>query len=438
MKNLALTIIAKIATGMGPPFERHARPLAAAVAGVTADQKATTRAAAVTCLQAMSEACGGLDSVVAGLTTGLESTNPALRSTVLGFIGADFAAREPSSSIDLSGLIMPVLTSLEDRNGDVRKAAQAVLPFVVARAGYNQVANQTSSLKAASRATVMPLLEAARDAAAAQKKSLAAAKGPAVAKASAPAAPARSAPIASSSSAAVPAARNESVPRGLAGARGMSLKSTIRDPAAAARPTYDEVKASRPTGRLDAIKAIGQSAPAIHSSSGSGEQPPFSLIDHELKLARGRRDGSKWASDTATSQSLLELLHKQMDTAASPELVARLFSVDRSAEKDHMVGLSMMEEFYNVHTDASRYDLLDDNLLRDVRLENLDLPIKYASARMRDGSTQMVLKCLDLLQNIVEVVDQTAGNGFSDADSQILIPALIGKVSCVSCFNGLF
>jgi cytoskeleton-associated protein 5 len=150
--------------------------------------------------------------------------------------------------------------------------------------------------------------------------------------------------------------------------------------------------------------------------------------DIEAKTQRAKRDGTRWSSDTTNAGHLLETLQKQMEPHCSPEHMGLLFSVDRNAEKDHYAGLAQLEEFYDQTTPASRYGLADDTL-RDIRLANVDIALKYTSVRLRDGSTQMVLKCLDLVQRIVETVDRTAQSGFTDAESNILLPALISKVS---------
>ena len=144
VKMLALGIITKIAIGMGQPFEKHTRILTAAVASVCADQKLTTRAAGVATLGAMADAAGGLDSMYGGLGTALESPNPALRASVLGWMAERMTGDENAVSGDMSPLAAPILSCLEDRNGDVRKGAGAILPFVVASAGYDVVMSQTT------------------------------------------------------------------------------------------------------------------------------------------------------------------------------------------------------------------------------------------------------------------------------------------------------
>ncbi len=441
VRALALDIISKIAVGMGPPFEKHAAKFTTAVGNVTADQKAPIRLAAVATLKAMANACEGLDSMVSGMATSLESTNPALRASLLGFIGAEFQSREPAASIDLAPLALPVLSALEDRNGDVRKAAQTVLPFIVSHAGYNYVVNQASSLKAASRATVLPLIQAVRDATVAAKPS---AKATTIEKQSAavakPSIPSKAASIASSSSSASLPGRAAVPGKSVSGARGMALKTNAlrtAAPSSTNTTTYEEVGRVRAVPNVSRIGG-GMRPPSVvrtvESAESSGRQsvkrvPPLRTVEIDSKAIRAKRDGNRWSAENSNASQLLEMLQKQMEPHCSPELATLLFSVDRSAEKDHFAGLTQFEEFYDQATDGARYGLSDE-VLRDIRLANVDLPLKYTSIRLHDGSTQMVLKCLDVVLNIVETVDRTSQSGFTDAESNVLLPVLISKVSC--------
>ena len=49
--------------------------------------------------------------------------------------------------VELNESILPLFASLEDRNADVRKYAQAVLPLMMAHTGYEAMAKATSKLE---------------------------------------------------------------------------------------------------------------------------------------------------------------------------------------------------------------------------------------------------------------------------------------------------
>ncbi|QRW01882.1 CLASP amino-terminal protein [Ceratobasidium sp. AG-Ba] len=153
---LALDIISRIANAMNKPFEKHAKLLTLPVATVLSDQKANVRALAVATLSAMATACEGLEPMSTQLGTAMEAANPVQRGALLGWLAEWFKAHEPSPGLDLASWAGPIVSCLEDRNADVRKGAQAVLPIVISSAGFDYVMSQTNSLKPASRSTVVP------------------------------------------------------------------------------------------------------------------------------------------------------------------------------------------------------------------------------------------------------------------------------------------
>src|ERR1700722_3288702 len=159
---LALDIVSRLATGMGKSFDKQTRLFALPVATVLADQKAPIRAAACQTLTAIATACDGVESMVHGLTTALETSNPVQKATLLQWLVDWFKNHQPSSSLDLSNWAAPVVSSLDDRNGDVRKGAQALLPMLIFCAGFDYVLQQPNSLKPASRTSAIPIIQAAR------------------------------------------------------------------------------------------------------------------------------------------------------------------------------------------------------------------------------------------------------------------------------------
>lgn len=400
---------------------------------VCGDQKVTTRSAALNTLSIMTETCQGLDTMIPGLAASLDKPNPVLRGSVLAFIAASFEKYPPKA--DLSPLVTPTLTSLEDRSGDVRKAAQAVLPFVVANVGLETVMGHVSKLKPASKSTVTPLVQAARVASASTpeaeikpdpKPTITAT--PRVARV----APARS-PRPSVSTvppAAAPAQPKTEPVR----ARGMQMKNNALRASQAIVPDGDSrvPGPGRTNGGLAARSRLGMARPVAASSPEipSAETlvaPPFHTTDFGPKALREKRDLARWSYDVSNVAPLLEYLQKQMTPHTSPELLSLLFSNDRLAEKDHMTALTRIDELYSAEDDAPPFDLSED-AAHSIRLANIDLALKYAGVRMQDGSTQMILKCLEIVHHIVEAVDR-AREGFSEAEGNVILPALIFRVS---------
>lgn len=422
VKMLALGIISKIAAGMGQPFDKHARVLTAPVASVCADQKATTRTAGVTTLSAMAEAAGGLDSMFAGLATSLESPNPALRASVLGWLAERLQIDTPSHSSDMTSLAAPILSCLEDRNGDVRKSATAVLPFVVASAGYDYVMDQTSNLKPASKATIIPLIATARNNTPAGSsdppaKPTVASTGPSKVKATA----ATTVPAAASP--ARPAARTAGIP-----ARSLAMKALASAPPVRPMSNGDERPTAVPKARMTTVRppSAMSHAPPAASSSADGASPPFVTNTPEARSLRLKKDAARWVLDASPKAGMVEYLSQQMEHHASPELYSLLFSKDHRAEEDYMAALSSITEFFSDDA-ASSYSISAEEC-QQLQLANVDLALKYAAIKLLSNNTQLGNRCLEVISRVMECL-QKYNERFSDAEAKLFVPALIVKVS---------
>jgi hypothetical protein len=162
---MSLDITAKIATAMGKPFERHVKILVGPVTAVLTDQKVTVRGSAISTLDALANACG-LDPLIGSFSTSLATENPLLRKDLLSWLSErlkEAAESDKKNALpDLSPMVQPILSCLQDRNGEVRKAAQSSLSPIVKSAGYDYVVAKCGDLKGAVKQTIMPMIEAVR------------------------------------------------------------------------------------------------------------------------------------------------------------------------------------------------------------------------------------------------------------------------------------
>ncbi|CAI2179034.1 13105_t:CDS:10 [Funneliformis geosporum] len=165
LQMMALDITAKLATAMGKPFDRHVKILVAPVTAVLTDKKATVRGGAIGTLDALANACG-LDPLIGSFSTSLATDNPLLRKDLLSWLSERLKEAVESDKKnalpDLSPMVQPILSCLQDRNGEVRKAAQACLGPIVKSAGYDYVVAKCGDLKGAVKQTIMPMIEAVR------------------------------------------------------------------------------------------------------------------------------------------------------------------------------------------------------------------------------------------------------------------------------------
>ncbi|KAI5453121.1 hypothetical protein NCC49_006149 [Naganishia albida] len=442
VKILCLNIVSKIASAMGTAFQAHARVLATPVANVLADQKVTTRNAALATLGDMADAADGLDSLITGLATSLENNNPLLRSSVLGFVVAQLQQEPTEQMVDLSPLVSVTLSSVEDRSADVRKAAQALLPFLVSLIGFAEMSDRVGALKPASRNTIMPMIEKARSTITAPAKTALKAAPASAPPPSAPKASIRTSTLikpipATLASTTAPLPSSPRVKSSLAPVRatGMAMKASALRASSLKQPS-DEMISTMPKPIARSRYSIARpSQPPSSDVYNNGEghstptkrDPPFMAANMEPKAMRAKRDLAKWSFDTNSASQLLDYLQRQMEGHASQELMANLFSTDRLAEKDHMTGLATLDDFYACQGQQNEYDLAED-ILDEIRLANMDLALKYVAIRLQEGSTQMILKCLDIVLHIIENVNKSEHGGFSEAEINVFLPALVRKL----------
>jgi len=363
-----------------------------------------------------------------GLGASLETPNPALRAAVLGWLADRVKADPPPPGSDMTPLAGPVLSCLEDRNGDVRKGATTLLPFVVQHAGYEFVMDQTSKLKPASKATIVPLINNARAAA------------PAAASSSAPTSKAPP----SAAAAPTPAkAASGARPKVLAAAAASSVPGSPRPTAASARtiapparslamkaiaPTARPAPEDRPVG-IPKPRALVRPASvmshATTASSSSSRPIPFVSTTIEARTARLKRDTTRWILDPH-SRELPDYLAAQMEPNTSPEIFSQLFSKDHRAEEDYMSGLTTLAEFFD-RTAPTAFGIAEDEV-QALQLANVDLALKYAALRLLSNNTQVTIRCLELVGKVVETM-QSGNERFSDAEARLFVPALVMKVS---------
>jgi len=423
VQSLALDIVARIATGMGKPFEKQTRFFALPVATVLSDQKAPIRAAALQTLTAIAAACDGLESMVHGITTALESTNPMQRTSLLQWLDEWFREHPPAASLDLSGWASPVVSCLDDRNSDVRKAALAILPTVVNCAGFDYVLQQASSLKPASRATAIPLIHAARATAQAS------APGPAAASAKPTSKPA----VVSTPSPAPPSPPPESPTIAKAGLPSkMSVRRKLPQGTNSRPESWaEDTPMSRVPGKpgIGGLKRPGTTA----SSSRAAQSPvasnlPFSGTNVDAKKARLGKDAQKWINEAGpTRKDLAELLQHQMEPHGSKDLVTHLFSHDHNAVNDHLSGLTTMADFYSsAQVGDNKFGVpLDD--MQAVALANFDLPLKYASIKGHEPQSNLIAKCLDVVDAVLGFL-RSVNYHLTDPEALCFIPTMVYKV----------
>ena len=143
---------------MGKPFEKRTKFFVVPVVTAPSDQKALIRAAAIQTLTAMADACGGLKPMVHFLGTALEATNPTQRVSLLGWLADYLKKHPPFPSLDLGAWAGTVVTCLDDRNTDIRKGVQTLLPALISSISLDK-SWPKRTLKPALCTTAVPLIQ---------------------------------------------------------------------------------------------------------------------------------------------------------------------------------------------------------------------------------------------------------------------------------------
>lgn len=447
VQNLALDVTSRIASGMNQPFDRHVRILAPVVMQVLSDQKTGTRAAGTATLTAIAEACG-VESLVPSAATALETTNPLLRKDLLTWLEAQL--RQSDRQLDLAPLVSPLLSCLEDRSAEVRKTASSIIPQLVSSVGYDHVADKAAALKPASRTTVIPLLEAARNSSEPAPATVTsvrsgAASPPPPKKMPLPAQRAMASPTARtvdpSTKPTRPASINplaSSLSRP-ASAAGKTLRNSAMPsrPLTPSRPASVEPQeaASRPRlGQGLRKPAVAQAAQAPRSpaASTSRAEPPFKTIDSKYKPVRASKEVGplRWAIDGIARPEQVETLHHQMGPHVNAVLLSQLFSKDHHCEKDFLAALATIDSCAaEPATTANYYSLAESDLVQSL-IANLDLIFKYLTIRLADSGTTIVIKCLDIIDHLLIILPEQSFF-LSDYEASCLLPSLVNKVRLV-------
>ncbi|KAF4614809.1 hypothetical protein D9613_003047 [Agrocybe pediades] len=406
---LALDIVARIATGMGKPFEKHARTFVQPICTVLADQKANIRASAIQTLTMIATACGGIEPMIAGITAVIDSTNPLQKATLFQWL-VDWFKENESPSLDIRAWAPSIVASLDDRNSDVRKAAQALLPTIIQCSGFDYVLQQTNSLKPASRSSAVPLIQAARPATSEPAPKLV--EIPKVATSTKVLPPSSPTP----GSSAATTMQDSKPTTKLSGIRRKLPQSLSRPDSRS-----ENIETAKPASTL-AKKAISTYATTSKPSPATPSPSlPFSNVNLDLKKARLAKDASRWINEAGpTRKDLADALQGQMEPHSSPELVGRLFSHDHNAINDHIAGLTTIADFYTGAIGA------DENIEK-LCLANLDFPLKYVSLKAHEPQPNLISKCLDVIEAVLTFL-RNINYQLTDNEALCFVPTIVFKL----------
>ncbi|VDP88340.1 unnamed protein product [Echinostoma caproni] len=322
----------------------------------------------------------------------LKVENAFLRTEFLRWLSGGFSElpanhqrRLPS---DLTPTLMPyVFATLEDRNPDARKQAQAILPQLIRVLGWEGVAKLANKLKATSKDAVMPHLEKAREAVAAMAP-----------------------PPTTQTS------RKETAPKAIRG--GAPKAAEVAETPTPSEDT-EETSSNPPNASTGGTaggkkKADGKKGASTATSKKSVvEEPaaaPLLQANKNAKTTRlndeKKRKLLKWDFDAPTRDHVQQLNQLFLNAGTSPDLHALLFHSDF---KQHVKALDQLTRFFDTPEGE------------EATLVNLDLILRWIVLRFFETNPVVVGRLSDVYCSLSHSPGSSAA---ADGDVVDLIPLL--------------
>jgi cytoskeleton-associated protein 5 len=175
------------------------------------------------------------------------------------------------------------------------------------------------------------------------------------------------------------------------------------------------IKANKPISSL-------KKEPGSIESLPSESNMPVLVFDSKGKDQRMQQDRGvlKWIFDSPRRE-LIDLLSEQAVPSFSKELHELLFSTSHYKEKDILAGLKLLDAFMTERSELERGTYLQ------VIVSNTDLVLKYLTIRFFDTNTSILLKCFDLLEHLLLLLDE-AGYLLNEYEANCFLPFFINKM----------
>ncbi|THD23002.1 Cytoskeleton-associated protein 5 [Fasciola hepatica] len=331
------------------------------------------------------------------LADALKLENAFLRTEFLRWLCSAFSDLPSNHQrrlpADLTSTLMPfVFATLEDRNPDARKQAQAILPQLIRVLGWDGVARMANKLKSTSKDAVMPQLEKAREAVVAME----------------PPETQPSRTVAAPKAIRGGASKVESVEPVPSTGQNEDTEETTSSPAesSTAPTTNGKKKTDTKKSVSSASKKSLSEEPAAASLLQANKNAKAARINDEKK-----RKLLKWDFDAPTRDHVNQLNQLFLSAGASPDLHALLFHADF---KQHVKALDQLTRFF------------DSPEGEEATMANLDLLLRWIVLRFFETNPVVVGRCLDYLIKLFSRMSDS-GIALSEYEATALLPYLVLK-----------
>ena len=398
-------ICCELANALGPKgCKQHFKTFAPALINMLTDAKPSVRQSAMKALDDWVERCP-LNLVFEDeiVLTALKSNNVNLRNGLLTWLEKQMAVCKPLPTADLIPCMVPLFTSLEDRNGDVRKAAQGACLYFLAHAGYDKVFRQTSKLSPTSQSAIGKILEGMRENIPDVKSKFKPPEKPA---------PTVSISVPVQSVSSKPATQSKTAEQSTnVGSDGDSDAGSDSG-AKKAKPTAGKgaMKGTKASTAKNRPSTVGKSKGAPEDEDVS---PPLTIgKGKESREQRLKDENShkllKWNFNMPAKEHIQQL-NEQMATVCSKSVHTLLFHADF---KFHLQAMQSLSDFASTEGN------------RDAVVANVDLILKWSTLRLFDTNTTVIFKVLDLVQEVIKTCNDQVFT-LTDAEATSFLPYMV-------------
>lgn len=155
----ALSLCATLAEASGHAVDKYIRSVISAILGCLADGKAQVRQEAIRCLNQIIQVTP-MSVVVSQAPASLAIDSPNLRKELLAWLASKLPFFKSYSTEEAVGLVAPSVTCLQDRNADVRKAAQGIFGPLMEAIGLESLKRRCLEVAPKLMSAIQPLLDA--------------------------------------------------------------------------------------------------------------------------------------------------------------------------------------------------------------------------------------------------------------------------------------
>lgn len=178
-------------------------------------------------------------------------------------------------------------------------------------------------------------------------------------------------------------------------------------------------KLKLPGGASARTSTIAKTSSTVDVGGGD----PILTADPAAKEFREKQDRgmNKWTFETPRKE-LIDFLAGQCESNLDREIISQLFSNDHYKEKFFLLGLSSLDSGITTAKDTENWE--------DIKMKyicNSDLILKYLTIRFFDTNTSMLIKCLELLEHLLQIFDEERYK-LTEYEASAFLPFFIGKL----------